>query len=268
MIHCVVALAREARPLIDHHRLRGSRSVGGFRIYESDSLRLIVSGTGKAAAAAATAFLRARAGDGEDPSWINIGIAGHPERPVGTPLLAHRITDAGSGENYYPSIVFRPPCETGTVRTVDRPVEEYPDSSACEMEASGFFQTATRFSTAERIHCLKIVSDNPSEPVSRVSPGRVSELVEEHLGLIDGLLRTLATLAREVPRLPADPPGFAAIVERWRFSSTEKHRLRRLLHRVQVVSPEVEISPAGLESCRDAPAVLEALEERTAPGTP
>ena len=59
MINILTALPCEAKPLIHHYRLNG-RQVHGFRIYENSDMRLIVSGIGKVAAAAACACLQCR----------------------------------------------------------------------------------------------------------------------------------------------------------------------------------------------------------------
>ena len=101
MLCLVVALAAEARPLLAPHRLQG---VNGhpYRICAGEQTHLIVSGIGKVAAAAATAYLRALIGD-TPAAWLNIGIAGHGSQAVGTPLLAHKVVDAASGKPFYPT---------------------------------------------------------------------------------------------------------------------------------------------------------------------
>ena len=99
MLCLVVALAAEARPLLAPHRLRG---VSGhpYRICAGEQTHLIVSGVGKVAAAAATAYLRALIGDAP-AAWLNIGIAGHGSQAVGTALLA-QVVDIASGKPFTP----------------------------------------------------------------------------------------------------------------------------------------------------------------------
>ena len=161
MLCLVVALAAEARPLLASYRLQG---VSGhpYRICADEQTHLIVSGIGKVAAAAATAYLRALIGD-TPAAWLNIGIAGHGSQAVGTPLLAHKVVDVASGKPFYPTFTAPPPCRTTLLHTVDHAQPPVGDA-AYDMEASGFCEAAQRFATSERIHCLKVVSDNPQSP--------------------------------------------------------------------------------------------------------
>ena len=149
-------------PAIGPHRLQG---VSGhpYRICAGDQTHLIVSGIGKVAAAAATAYLRALIGD-TPAAWLNIGIAGHGSQAVGTALLAHKVVDATSGKSFYPTFTASPLCCTTLLHTVDL-AQPAASDAAYDMEASGFCEAAQRFATSERIHCLKIVSDNPQSPI-------------------------------------------------------------------------------------------------------
>ena len=168
MLCLVVALAAEARPLLAFHRLRG---VSGhpYRICAGEQTHLIVSGVGKVAAAAATAYLRALIGDAP-AAWLNIGIAGHGSQAVGTALLAHKVVDIASGKLFYPTFTASPPCRTTLLHTIDR-VQPATGDAAYDMEASGFCEAAQRFATSERVHCLKVVSDNPQSSLSGAQCG-------------------------------------------------------------------------------------------------
>ena len=83
MIHFVVALPAEGKPLIDRYGLRRRTLRSDYPIYEGNDITLIVSGIGKVAAAAATACLHASTNDHRPGVWLNVGIAGHSQRPVG-----------------------------------------------------------------------------------------------------------------------------------------------------------------------------------------
>ena len=56
MINIIIAIQCEAKPLLKHYGLKGSTDHGPFRIYEGEDMRLILSGIGKIAAAAATSY--------------------------------------------------------------------------------------------------------------------------------------------------------------------------------------------------------------------
>ncbi len=251
MLNFVVALQPEARPILSRYLLQALDSSTDFPLYSGGNLRLIVSGVGRMAAAMAVAYLR-----GTQPqtpaAWLNIGVAGHGQHPVGTPLLGHKIADRAGTRSYYPSFPFQPPCQTTTVLTVDRPEERYEKPWAYDMEASGFCAAASRFSTAELVHCLKIASDNPDSSLGQVSKKQVEDLIAPHLDLVDTLVQTLSPLADQLAARGQDPPFFAEFLQRWHFTVAQRHQLHRLLRRWHTLAPdqtlwddEIEVLPKG-----------------------
>ena len=233
MLCLVVALAAEARPLLAFHRLQGV-SDHPYRICAGEQTHLIVSGVGKIAAAAATAYLRALIGD-TPAAWLNIGIAGHGSQAVGTPLLAHKIVDAASGKPFYPTFTAPPPCRTTLLHTVDR-AQPATGDVAYDMEASGFCEAAQRFATSERVHCLKVVSDNPQSPYQTLNAEKVEALIETQLDAVAQVGEHLRALSQQLHALHADPPGLAELTTRWQFTTTQQHQLRGLLARWQALS--------------------------------
>ena len=258
MINLVLALPSEARPLLSYFGLQRPNSSTDFPLYEKDGLRLIVSGIGKTAAAAATAYLRAL----RPPCpalWLNIGVAGHGEHCVGTPLLAHKIIDASSRRTFYPAFPFPPPCQTTTVMTVEQVVETYPDTWAYDMEASGFCTTARRFAPHALIHCLKIVSDNPQFSPHRLSAQKVEALIGKHLELIDALVQLLAPLVQELTARGREPPFFADFLQHWHFTVAQQHQLRRLLQQHCTLAPQQPLAHQDFRDLKKAAEVLAQL---------
>ena len=186
MINLVVALPSEARPLLSHFHLRQQQAPDSFRLYVGEKVRLLLSGVGKSAAVAAVEHLQIRFPAAT--TWLNLGIAGHAHLPVGTPLLASKVTDSETGQTWEPSFPFDPPCATSELITVAQPEDQYPEPCAYDMEASGFFQTARNHAPADRVHCLKIVSDTPETPHRQISGKMIGELITDHLHLIDKLV--------------------------------------------------------------------------------
>ncbi len=234
MLCLVVALAAEARPLLAFHRLQGL-SGHPYRICAGEQTHLIVSGIGKGAAAAATAYLRALIGDAP-AAWLNIGIAGHGSQAVGTALLAHKIVDVSSGKPFYPTFTATPPCGTTLLHTVDRAQPPVGDA-AYDMEASGFCEAAQRFATSERIHSLKIVSDNSQSSYQTLNGKKVEALIESQFDTVGQVGEHLQALSQQLHALYADPPGLAELTGRWQFTATQQHQLRGLLARWQVLVP-------------------------------
>jgi hypothetical protein len=205
MLRFVVSLQSEARPLVERLRLKPSGE-GPFPVYRGEDAWLIVSGHGKAASAAATAYLHLTTGGGLGRVWLNVGLGGHSQRTLGEGVVAHKISDAASGASWYPQLVVDSPSPTVPLLTVERVEEEYSPPSVYESEAAGFFPTACRFSIAELVHCYKVISDNPDATLSRrMSSAAVEELVAANAGKIETFARALADLARELQAILAHP---------------------------------------------------------------
>ena len=198
MLRFVVALQAEARPLVERFGME-ALDEGPFPVYRGQDGWLIVSGHGKAAAAAATAYLHLFSGAALGRAWLNVGLGGHRQRLLGEGVVAHKISDGASGASWYPQLVIDSPRPTAPVLTAERVEEEYSLPWVYESEAAGFFPTACRFSVAELVHCFKVVSDNPDVTLSRrTSSAAVEELIASNLDGIETFAAGLAGLARDL----------------------------------------------------------------------
>jgi hypothetical protein len=263
VIRLVVALASEARPLIARFGLRRAADAEGFETFLSDEAALVVSGMGRVASAAATAYLQGFLGGGRHGVWLNVGIAGHRDTPVGNAVLAHKIVEATSERCWYPPLVIEPPCTTAEVLTVDVPERYYSRDAVYEMEAAAFYPIACRFSTAELVQVVKIVSDNLDNPTTRLTPARVEALVEQRLDIIVALADGIGALAAELGAAEAAPASLESILERWHFTVSERRHLSRLLRHYQLLYPDADRWPEDLDA-RRAKDVLRWLEARIA----
>ncbi|MFT5089083.1 MAG: adenosylhomocysteine nucleosidase [Candidatus Latescibacterota bacterium] len=260
MIYLHTALAAEARPLLDHYRLRAFADEGAFRIYASPEVRLVVSGVGKTATAAAVAYTQARFADEPGP-WLNIGIAGHASAALATPLLVHKAIDTANERVYYPVFSFAPPCASTCVHSVAQPTSAYEQEAAFDMEASAFIETAQRFVPAELTHSLKIVSDNAQTSWQEIKKDQVIEWIGAQLKLIDTLHQELVTLATVWDQQRAVPAHFMQSLKRWHFSASQQHRLQRLLQQWQAIAPD-ELPWTNHVDIHRASAALDYLEIR------
>lgn len=264
MVNIVVALATESRPLIDHFRLAQDRAATGFRVFQGDGITLVVTGTGRVASAAGVAML-AGLGRSSRPgasAWLNVGIAGHADYEVGTGVHAVSIREAATGRTWYPPrIVDLPGCGE-TVCTVDVPETEYPDPYVYDMEASGFYATALRFSTGELIQVYKIISDNRSDGVDTVGGHWIRDSVTRQLPAIEAAVAALSTLAAEVEATRPKLAEFDHIISRWHFSVAQQHRLRSLLRRWEVLSGDAPLLDAELNRCPSAKSLLAEIAAR------
>ena len=250
-----MALPAEARPVVRHLRLRTLAHPGPWTIYERDSLRLIVSGIGRTAAAAACGYLHALRGSPRHGAWLNLGLGGHGELEPGAVRLAHRITCAATGATWYPMRVFASPCTGAEVCTVDRPENHYPEPVIYDMEAAAFFATAVRTTSAELVHVVKVISDNRQVPAECFDRDKVGELVGEALPVLDSLLASLSTLAGEQTRRRGPPDELDAFIGRWHFTATRRAELEKLLRRWQFLRPDT----LALEHCQTLPDARQVL---------
>jgi len=226
MISITCALLSEAKTLIKRYKLKQKTAITPFKVYEGDAITLIVTGVGKVNAAAGVSYLEGHRQ--KSSAWLNIGVAGHANHPIGNAYLAHSIYDESSGHSAYPSITFQAPCPTASMTTVAKPKLEYEGASLFEMEASGFFLASSKFSCLELIHSLKIVSDNKESPTVHVTPELIEKLVEKQIETID---RIILELKKTYRILCEDRVDLQEFNQRWNFSETQQHQLKRLVKR-------------------------------------
>ena len=200
MIHVVVALTAEARPLVTHFQLEPMPELEPLKAFRGADLTLVVSGVGKEPAAQAVDQL-ANSHTAERPAvWLNIGVAGHRQLDIGTVVVARTVTDAESGKVQQ----LEPPDDLhltlGDVRTVAHVETRYESEALYEMEASAFCQRAALCTPPELIQVVKIVSDNLRSGSLCVSARQVQGLMEDSFPRIDRLISSLHRRARRLGR--------------------------------------------------------------------
>ena len=264
MLHIVTALPCEAKPLIQHYRLNGRQPENGFRIYENDQIRLIIAGIGKCAAAAACAYLQGMETNSKH-AWLNLGIAGHATLEVGEALLAHKITDAATGNHWYPPMPFKRPCQSLELITRDQPEADYDANAAIDMEASGFYATAIRFNSSELVQVLKVISDNHANPATEVNAALAEELICARLDVVDQVIQQLQQLNKKLDQQNSTEIQ-QLFMQRWRFTVSQQHQLLRLIQRWQAKEMP-PLSPENFDGAKNSKAVLNQLAEQieTAP---
>lgn len=236
-LRLVAALSCEARPLLDHFKLRRVEEAHGLAVY-SDEHRLIwlvVSGIGRQAAMTATAYLAGLSEAHRGSAWLNVGIAGHAQLPIGECRMIHKITDAATGETHYPPLILGKAIATAPLVTVSEPQREVISQVLVDMEGSAFYHAASAFSTAELIHCLKVVSDHGVGEGEKPSKASVSALIKSQLPLIEKAADLLLERSQAVTQRFSNPAYFRAIVGEFHFTETQKNQLKECLRRWEAV---------------------------------
>lgn len=248
--HCYffIALPCEAKPLINYFKLKKELSLTAFSLYRNADITLTVTGVGKSAMAAGVAYTLALFPTAYPPVMLNIGIAGHCDQPLGTLFVIDKIRDQDTGRQYYPQLVATPPCLTQLLTTVSKVSSDYPEDSLYDMEATAFYETATRFSSSELIHCVKIISDNQDNHSTEIKPAQVSEWIIEKLPLIQQYKQQLNQLV--VSDSPAHIQHYEKIISQWRFTNQEKIQLKSLLNKLNIL---MVTTPLDLISLSEAP---------------
>lgn len=250
-IFIYTALPCEAKPLVAHFNLKKDTTVQPFAVYSNQAIRLTVTGPGKNAMAAGIAYTQALFAATEHPIMLNIGIAGHKDHALGSLFLIDKLIDLDSGRTHYPPMICHPPCATGSLQTASKPQLGYDHPHLCDMEASAFYETAVRFSSAELIQCLKVISDNRQTPAENIAPDQVSALMAAHIPAIEGLLADMTALAQLIT--PSEPHLFKQLVQQYHFTASERGRLKTLLWRWQVLTDDKEpaFDATGMQRGKD-----------------
>jgi len=189
-INLVVALPPEAKPINRHLGLVRDNRYDQYPLYRNDHISLVISGYGIKNTAAATAWLHQTNGLRPNEIWINIGIAGHHSHALGEAFLAQGIQDTVTGDSWAIESSSKLSHPTEQIFTVAKPDSSYQQDGLVEMEAAGFYRSALNCTTPERIHCIKVVSDNRDSPTDRINGKMVSQLIRERLDMLDELIKT------------------------------------------------------------------------------
>lgn len=239
-VNFVVALRPEAQPVIEYFNMSPVCSGEGPGRFANSlrGLTLILSGIGRTNAAAAVSHL-ARARNCE--AWVNLGIAGHRNLPLGEARIAHKVHCATTGRSWYPPLVFEVPCPTATVQTVDHATRDFPTDDLYDMEASGFYETATHFAPHELIHSFKVVSDNTIRSADTLTPDLISRLIGDNLETLNALIEPLQQFSAELCRRRVEPEELCQLLHACHFTITQRRQLQRLLRRWSVVCSQVNV---------------------------
>jgi hypothetical protein len=259
VINIVVALPAEARPLIRHFRLHDKHRDTGFPVHQGKDVTLVISGPGKVAAAAATAALGSRHDPRQVTAWLNLGIAGHATHRLGTGVIACRITDQATGKSWYPPQIMDLGMPGGDLHTVDCPEDSYAGDTLYDMEASGFYPVACRYTTSELVQCYKIISDNREQRSEGVTAKLCEQLVASRIDTIERLVTALARLARECTAWHTPHPDLDRLTGHWHFTVAQQHQLTRLSRRWQALQPGLPLWSRELASSKSAAEVLHRL---------
>ena len=161
MLYIVTALYIEAKPLISLFNLKKDNSYTKFQVFSNEDIKLIISGTGKVKSATALTYLISKEDIKKNDYIVNIGfVASNKNSQLGDIVYVSKIQNAYSDFDFYPEMIYKHNFLEGSLTTFDSIIEKKIENiEYIDMEAYGFFQTASIFFKKDKIMVLKIVSD-------------------------------------------------------------------------------------------------------------
>ena len=168
MLYIVTALYIEAKPLISLFNLKKDNTYTKFQVFSNENIKLIISATGKIKSATALTYLISNKDIKENEYIINIGFIAslNNNSQLGDIVYISKIQNAYSDTTFYPEIIYKHNFLEGSLTTFDKIIDNKIENiEYIDMEAYGFFQTASIFFKKDKIIILKIISDILKENV-------------------------------------------------------------------------------------------------------
>ena len=229
MIYVVTALYQEAHGFIRELELKKNTAYAPFEVFDNESagIRLVVTGVGEIAAAAAVAAVCARDGADAADFLINIGCCAAAEgadsccepadrdmdsgygeanaAQIGDLYVCHKITEQATGKTFYPDILYRHPWRERELVTGMQPLQRAAAHGALyDMEAAAVYQAGIRFFSPDRMLFLKVVSDFGIAGQERMTAEALTGLLEQHVKEVAAFLTNLREAADEEETLRND----------------------------------------------------------------
>jgi len=236
LICLVTAMTAEAKPLVEAFNLKPLPQKG-LSAWIGDGVCLVQTGMGQQRAEARIdALLAIQQGIN---AFINVGIAGG-KRDLGDVIIASSVQDKLSGKIWYPHL---PPksikqntvsVDHCAVVSVPEPCDHYRTDCVYDMEAAAVTRTVLQHTDLSRIQTVKVISDNPDNPLDDFSVKNVPPWMCNTLPTLESLINWLST---EQACLSVE--GFKGQISTMvnhitgvcHHSVTETHQLTRYLER-------------------------------------
>ena len=224
----VTALMEEAKPIRDRLKLKRQSLPGKLSFYTDGAISLLITGIGRAMASIQLARLLQQHADNPYLHIINLGIAGceNPTVPLGTTCLVNKITEHSTSRIYITDRLYPTTFPETELVTVDQPKANRTtnDPILYDMEASGIFQAATQFVTADRIHFIKVVSDHLDGKFP--TKAKIHNLVQDNLDPILEYVRSLPGNQIQPTLTQEELEALGHIQASWKLTQTQTHQLK------------------------------------------
>ena len=245
MLYIVTALYIEAKPLISLFNLKKDNSYTKFQVFSNEDVKLIISGTGKVKSATALTYLISKEDIKKDDYIVNIGfVASNKNSQLGDIVYVSKIQNAYSDFDFYPEMIYKHNFLEGSLTTFDSIVEKKIENTEyIDMEAYGFFQTASIFFKKDKIIVLKIVSDILKDKVEdRVLVDFKDEnLFSESYNSIYKFLVNFKTVNDDSDFTITEQELIKKVLENLRLSDTMTYELFNILKYLKIKYGNIDI---------------------------
>ena len=257
----VIALEPEAKPLIDLFDLHLLSNNLNFPVYINlkSGHALVISGIGSSKAAAAATYLKMLFNVQRYVGWINIGIAGFCEEPIGQLFQAIKVHDTARKTSYFPGFRLSKIVKCQTLHTVAQPETTYSDAVLFDMEASGFCEIASMFSCNELVFVLKIVSDTPESPVSSVSKEAITQLIYQNKDKLTEIVRQIEKLVNNEQTRLQIPEEVYQYFDEYHFTQSNRYRFLKAYKKWKSAFPDRKLAQT-LTTANSASELISKLE--------
>jgi hypothetical protein len=170
---------------------------------------------------------------------LNLGIAGHRHYELGSIYLADKIINGENNKKFYPQFPRHISFKTCSVKTMQKPQDDYVDDCLYDMEAAAFYEICTKFSSNELIHSLKVVSDNSDSPINNINATKVESWISLHLQAIEELINLIMQRTQQLSSV--NDSLFHLVSAHFYFTVSSSIRLKNLLQRWQLLHPDTQL---------------------------
>ena len=224
MITFITALYPEAKEIIHKLKLKKQASESLYQLFENDTFRLVITGSGMISAVAAVArhFTKFPAASGQD-IVVNLGVAGYAPAPeskvcIGDLFFVSKITEQATARTFYPDLLYRHSFRLMPVTTVPvvcHTTAFFSEETLIDMEASALYQALLPHISVDRMFFFKVVSDIPGK--TQPEPVSPDHLLAPHLDAIlafaENLHDFLQSIAFTAPALTAPELALSDIIK-------------------------------------------------------
>jgi len=250
----VIAFPGEAQPIIEFYELQKVSSQP-FAYYQKDNHKLVISAMGREQTSQAVNFLKTK-NVSPNQAWMNLGIAGHGSLEIGQTFIAGKIEDDLSENCFYPPQIYDHDFPVTCLKTCSQPSSSYEPALGYDMEAHAFYAAVVGASTRELTQVIKVVSDNPSSPLSQFSPKDVPGLIEPNLKGIALFVEQMEKISLEMQQEPEVSNTYEKVLGMHHFSSTRSHQLHDLVRQANALELSLGEIESIAQSAKDGAQVI------------